>query len=103
MALGTGRKIYSASEGKRFNADTTLDVVDCPTCHVTYAIPESFHRAALHHNSQASPVNYWEVCCPFGHSWHYTGLNEEQRLRQHLEGSRNRAARLTARLDQSEA
>ncbi len=39
----------------------------------------------------------------FGHSWHYSGLKEEQRLRLQLERSRNRAARLTAQLDQSEA
>jgi hypothetical protein len=97
------KTVYEASEGQRFSADTQLNVVECPTCHVTYAIPASFHRAARKYNSAANPSNYWEVCCPFGHSWHYTGLDEEQRLRRRLEASRESAGFHAARADQAEA
>jgi hypothetical protein len=101
--MAASRTIYSAAEGKQFSASTTLAVVECPTCHVTYAIPKSFNESAEEYNSAAHPGNYWEVCCPFGHSWHYSGLTEEQDLRQRLEAQRNKSARLTAQLDQSEA
>lgn len=95
--------VYKAQEGEQFNADTTLHVVDCPSCHVTYAIPQTFYEAAREHNSAANPNNYWAVCCPFGHSWHYTGLNQEQRLKQNLKWEREHAARMAAQRDQARA
>jgi hypothetical protein len=103
MALATGRTIYAASEGERFNADTELHVVECFSCHVTYAIPESFYQAARKHNERANPSNYWQICCPFGHSWHYTGLNREQKLERQLEGQRDETARVRAERDQAKA
>lgn len=95
--------VYAASEGQRFNVDTALRVVDCPTCHVTYAIPESFYKAARTHNARVEPRNHWTVCCPFGHSWHYTGLSEEQRLRERLDAERAHAGRLASERDQAQA
>lgn len=71
--------VYAVSEGKKFSADTTLEVVECYSCKMLYAIPASLKRAAI-----AWPGNQprgWTLCCPLGHEWHYTGLNLEQKLR----------------------
>lgn len=101
--VGHNRTVYGAKEGERFSADTELHVVACPSCHVTYAIPQSFYRAARKYNQNSSPSDYWEVCCPFGHSWAYTGLNREQKLEEQLRVANDRAGRLAAERDQTEA
>lgn len=91
---------YPASEGERFSGCSELRVVECFTCHVTYAIPESFYRAARKHNKAKDPDNYWSICCPFGHQWHYTGLNREQQLERDLQRQRDHAGWLASQRDQ---
>lgn len=93
--------VHGAREGAKFSADTTLKVMSCPTCHITYAIPASLERAALHWRGSQS--NGWRLCCPLGHTWWYTGENEEDRLRGQLVGERERRARLAAERDQLQA
>lgn len=88
---------YAVSEGQRFNTDTTLVVVSCPSCFVKYAIPDSFNRSALAYPGDSA--NGWDICCPFGHTWHYTGESIKDKLRD----ERDRAARLAAELDQAQA
>ena len=105
-AIGRPGIVYAASEGDKFNTDTTLEVVNCPTCHITYAIPESLDKAAI-----AYPGNIdrgWKLCCPLGHTWWYTGKTEEQKLREQLkrrgeevDWQRSRAGRLAAERDQA--
>lgn len=93
--------VYAASQGKRFAADTTLIVVQCYSRGCTYAIPESFDRSARrYHGGEASG---WWICCPFGHTWGYTGETKEESLQRHLDNARDEAARTRARLDQTEA
>lgn len=80
--------VYNASEGRKFSADTTLVVVSCATCGVTYAIPESFERSA--HKYHGDTANGWKICCPFGHTWWYVGETEEQRLQRIIADERQR-------------
>lgn len=80
---------YPRSEGERFNADATLHAVTCASCGVLFAIPESFHKAARKYNATSHPGNYWSICCPFGHQWHYTGRDETQELRDQLRATRD--------------
>ena len=59
--------------GELVQFDGRLAVATCPSCHMVYAIPEEMRRRALLYNSGDYPKNYVSVCCPNGHSWHYTG------------------------------
>lgn len=88
---------YAVREGQRFNTDTTLVVVSCASCFVKYAIPDSFNRSAIAYPGDSD--NGWDICCPFGHTWHYTG----ESIRDKLNAERDRATRLAAELDQSKA
>ena len=95
---------YAASEGQRFAADTTLVVVSCATCGVTYAIPESFNRSAKKYHGDSA--NGWKICCPFGHTWWYVGETEVERLKRERNEARraNRASReLLAQEERSHA
>jgi hypothetical protein len=93
--------VYRASEGDKFSADTTLEVVTCATCAICYAIPESLQRAALAYRGDTA--NGWKLCCPLGHTWWYVGETELAR-EQRLRGIANdRAGRLASQLDQSKA
>lgn len=89
--------LYAASEGKKFAADTTLVVVECPTCRMTYAIPESLKASAIRH--PGTKPNGWKLTCPLGHQWWYVGESVEDKLRAEQE----RTARLRASLDQARA
>jgi hypothetical protein len=93
--------VYAAKEGRKFAADTTLVVVECPTCGVTYAIPERFQRSAQRYHGDSA--NGWKICCPFGHTWWYVGETELALTKRLLESERDRRASLKARLDQTEA
>jgi hypothetical protein len=93
--------VYKASEGQKFAADQTLIVVNCATCGVTYAIPESFNRSALAYRGDTE--NGWKICCPFGHTWWYVGETEKKKLKRQLEAERDRRAATEARLDQTKA
>lgn len=63
--------VYGASEGDKFNTDTTLAVVSCPTCGIAYAIPEKLNRSAL--KWPGDRPGGWKLCCPLGHTWWYVG------------------------------
>lgn len=93
--------VYQAAEGQKFAADTTLEVVTCATCHITYAIPASLKRSALKYPGDGP--NGWKLCCPLGHTWWYTGKSEAEKLKRKLEFERERAGRVTAQLDQTKA
>lgn len=91
--------VHHASEGDKFNADTTLHVVSCPTCSITYAIPQSLYRSAQKWTGDRP--NGWKIVCPLGHEWWYTGQNEEERLREQVRDQREFAGRLAAERDQA--
>ncbi|MGH8985209.1 MAG: hypothetical protein ACRDY6_15200 [Acidimicrobiia bacterium] len=92
---------YDVTEGERFNMETTLVAVNCATCGVLYAIPESFHRSALKYRGDTA--NGWKIVCPFGHEWWYVGETEKQKLREQLEAERTRRALAASQRDQARA
>lgn len=105
---GTPDVVYDASEGERFAGESTLVVVTCSTCHVTYAIPQTFYKSALKY--RGDQVNGWKICCPFGHTWWYIGKTEADKLREQVKREqdevarqRSRAGRLAAERDQARA
>lgn len=97
------RELSNPRKGATYNVSRKLVVVDCPTCGLTYAIPDSLDEWLLQYNSAAYPQNVGSVHCPAGHEWHYTGLNEEQELRRKLDAERQRSGRIAAERDQIEA
>lgn len=93
--------VYHAREGDKFNTDTTLTVVECATCGITYAIPESLDQAA--HRHKGDRPNGWKLCCPLGHTWWYVGRTKEELLQEELRWQRSNAGRLAAERDQAKA
>lgn len=93
--------VYAASEGTKFAGDAQLTTVQCATCHMTYAIPNSLHRSAKRWRGDRS--DGWRLFCPLGHEWWYVGKTEEERLREEAERQRSRAGRLAAERDQATA
>lgn len=93
--------IHAASEGDKFNTDTTLEVVSCPTCAIVYAIPARLKAAALRWHGDRE--NGWKLCCPLGHEWWYTGQTEKEKLQAKLKDERDRSGRLAAERDQTAA
>jgi hypothetical protein len=87
--------VYARSEGQKFAGDTSLTVVSCATCHMTYAIPTSLYKSAIKY--PGSRPNGWRLTCPLGHEWWYTGESIDQKL----ERERARAGRLAAERDQA--
>jgi len=60
----------------------SLVTVNCPCCWIEYAIPSALDSKLREMKALKS------ICCPNGHSWHYTGEREvdiERRKRQQLE------------------
>ena len=90
------RTIDDPRNGQNFNVRTVLHVTECPTCGITYAFPDRLDERARERNSAIHGSRSMSVYCPLGHAWHYTGKNEEQRLRDRLAAEQ-------ARRDQAEA
>lgn len=91
--------VYSVRDGQKFSGDTTLIVETCCRCHVTFAMPESLYRAALNHRGPGGR----QFTCPMGHSQHYVGKTDEEKLREEADYQRTRAGRLAAERDQANA
>lgn len=81
--------------GETFAGHTQLEVRACPTCGVTYAVPERLLEVRREKGG-----NWY---CPNGHSLHFVGEPEADKLRRQLEVARDREARERARRDQAEA
>lgn len=92
---------YAASEGRKFSADTTLRAVQCFTCGITYAIPESLYQSACSYHGDTP--SGWKLACPLGHVWWFTGETDEDKLRRKLQAQRDRAGRLASERDQAKA
>jgi hypothetical protein len=95
------RTVHSVSEGQRFAGDSSLTVVQCWSCHMTYAIPDSLYRSAKKYPGERS--DGWRLFCPLGHEWWYVGESDEDRLRRQLSIQRDATAHERARRDQAEA
>jgi hypothetical protein len=96
-----GGTIHNAERHWTYNTKVSLYVIDCGVCGITFGLPERLNDHALAHPANAPGTVYFY--CPAGHQLRYNGESREQELERSLEASRNRAARLTADLDQTEA
>jgi hypothetical protein len=96
--------VYDVREAAKFTTGKRVDlvVVEC-TCGLLYAIPENLNRSALKHGGP----NGWQISCPLGHTWHYTGeddLSEQlKRASEQLVTERERLAAELAEHDQTRA
>jgi len=63
-----------------------LVVEQCPTCAVIYAIPLVLKTKALERRGPQGK----QIHCPNGHTWHYTGKTEAEKLREQLEEQQRR-------------
>lgn len=77
----------------------TLTAVQCPTCGVHHAIPETLREQALAKRG----ANGKQVYCPNGHTWHYTGKTEAERLAGELERAQQQRAWAEARANRLRA
>lgn len=91
----TPTTVYPKSQGERFSADCRLVTVVC-TCGIMFAIPESLNDSALEYRGQDG----WQISCPLGHTWHYTGETKAQKLARQLRDERQRSGYLAADRDQ---
>lgn len=82
--------------GEMFAGYTQLVTEVCCTCGVSFAMPEMLRAKALADHDR------W-FYCPNGHSQHFTGKTEEEKLRERLEREQARAGRLASERDQLEA
>lgn len=95
--------VYSKADGQKFTSDfgTELVTVACAACGIVYAIPGKLYRSAQMY--KGDKPGGWDLCCPLGHTWHYCGPTDEEKLRERLERERSRAGRLASQLDQARA
>ncbi len=54
--------VYHASQGDKFNMETTLVAVNCPTCGILYAIPEELKASALRWRGDRADGRGWQLC-----------------------------------------
>jgi hypothetical protein len=96
MALVSGNVLSNANVGQIFASYSDLEVKTCPVCGVMYAAPE----AMLDWCRKAPHRTFY---CPAGHSLHFPGKTEEEKLREQLERERTRAGGLASERDQLQA
>lgn len=87
-----GAVLIGKQRGDTFAGYNDLEVTVC-TCGVLFAMPKK-----LLDERRYDGANFY---CPHGHSLSFDG--DQKRLKRQLENERDRAARLSANLDQSEA
>lgn len=101
QAMSRPTVVHSISDGERFSAETTLVAVTCSVCGILYAIPSRLDRSARAHPGDRP--NGWHLSCPLGHTWHYAGETETERLRRQLESAKDARAFERSRREQAEA
>lgn len=75
--------------------NVTLTVLECCSCHVTFAIPETWDKSLR----ESHAIFY----CPGGHGQSYNGPTEAQKLRAKLKESEEYRANTSRRLQMAEA
>jgi hypothetical protein len=86
----------TAQAGETFAGYYTLETIACHRCGVLFALPEK-----LLNRARSDPERTFY--CPNGHSAHFPGETEEDRLRRCLKSEREWAARLASERDQLKA
>jgi hypothetical protein len=79
--------------GEVISFNQRLEVKECPTCHIPYAIPEEMANRMRKFNAAEYPKNSAHCYCPNGHSVHNTGASEEYRERERLRAELAQAKR----------
>ena len=95
---GVSTTRITAKNGWRYTVDAQLECVSCPTCGMLYAVPSRLVEAARAHPSIGAEGI--DIYCPAGHCWGYHASDSPA---QKLKREQERAARLTAALDQERA
>ena len=72
-----------------------FDVRTCGDCGVMWAMTVGFVEA------RRNDHRTWY--CPNGHTWHYSGESDQEKMRRQRDEARDRAARAEALRDQTEA
>lgn len=85
-------------DGATYAGETDLAVMTCPICGITYAIPKRLRDTAYDRGKRE--ITWY---CPNGHDLGYNGPSEQERAEQKAKREGDRAARLQARLDQTES
>ena len=67
-----------------FTYTGTLNIVECPNCHMDFGVTPDFERARRR--------DHGSFYCPSGHRMSYRGLSDEEKLRKELEREKRRAA-----------
>lgn len=88
---------YPARTGAKFASPSEYVVVNCPSCHIQYAIPKSLDDSAKRY--PGDDENGWKLSCPLGHTWWYVGRSIETKLSE----ERDALSRERARHDQTRA
>lgn len=84
------------ARGELLDFGGTLTVETCPACGVTHAVPTTLIEKAHADHSRS-------IYCPNGHTWHYTGETDAEREKRQRKWAEDRATRLQAELDRTEA
>lgn len=86
----------TVERGETFSGYHELEVLACPSCGVLYGAPKRLIDDRRDHPDR----NVW---CPNGHSIHWPGPTEADRLRESLRRARDVTAAERARREQAEA
>jgi hypothetical protein len=81
--------------GTTINAQVTFVTEECCECGVAFAITKEMQDRLKE--------NHKWFYCPNGHSQHYTGKSDAEKLREQLERAERETARVRAERDQSAA
>jgi hypothetical protein len=85
-------------DGYTYAGELDLAIMTCPACGITYAMPAALQSNAYDRGHRAI---VWY--CPNGHELGYNGASEAEKAEQKAKREGERATRLQARLDQTEA
>lgn len=88
--------VRAATRGDVLDFAGTLTVETCPACGVSQGVPTDLIKKAHADHSRS-------IYCPNGHSWHYTGETDAERETRYRKQAEDRAARIQAELDRTEA
>lgn len=62
---------------------------NCPNCYIEHTFPEALYDDAMEARGTRKRIS---IYCPRGHGWHYTGENEETKLRRERDRLNQRLA-----------
>lgn len=82
----SAKYLHRVKDGYTYAGETDLRIMTCPTCGITYGIPQTMQSNAA---SRGEGKILW--FCPNGHQLGYHGPSEADQERQRADRERNRA------------